>query len=193
LESDVTEIKKIEAEYTKVFRAKQQLVEKKSENEMVLQEFNEEDYSDQLALAMDVLNINLGQRFLDSEDIGVTLCIVQQLISGMNPRMKQQLFIYNDYYTVSTICFYLPFLFVIIFIIKYTFLAVLTHYYRAAKEERETEAEIQFHISYVEFFKLTYEILIHKKKKSKVTFHISDEIIYDIRLTKVNCITIFIF
>jgi prefoldin beta subunit len=36
----VTEIKKIEAEYTKVFRAKQQLVEKKSENEMVLQEFN---------------------------------------------------------------------------------------------------------------------------------------------------------
>jgi prefoldin beta subunit len=40
LESDVTEIKKIEAEYTKVFRAKQQLVEKKSENEMVLQEFN---------------------------------------------------------------------------------------------------------------------------------------------------------
>lgn len=40
LESDVAEIKKIEAEYTKVFRAKQQLVEKKSENEMVLQEFN---------------------------------------------------------------------------------------------------------------------------------------------------------
>ena len=40
MESDVTEIKKIEAEYTKVFRAKQQLVEKKSENEMVLQEFN---------------------------------------------------------------------------------------------------------------------------------------------------------
>ncbi len=36
----MTEIKKIEAEYTKVFRAKQQLVEKKSENEMVLQEFN---------------------------------------------------------------------------------------------------------------------------------------------------------
>jgi prefoldin beta subunit len=40
LESDVTEIKKIEAEYTKVFSAKQSLVEKKSENEMVLQEFN---------------------------------------------------------------------------------------------------------------------------------------------------------
>ena len=36
----MAEIKKIEAEYTKVFRAKQQLVEKKSENEMVLQEFN---------------------------------------------------------------------------------------------------------------------------------------------------------
>ena len=36
----MTEIKKIEAEYTKVFRAKQQLVEKKRENEMVLQEFN---------------------------------------------------------------------------------------------------------------------------------------------------------
>jgi len=40
LEADVTEIKKIEAEYTKVFSAKQSLVEKKSENEMVLQEFN---------------------------------------------------------------------------------------------------------------------------------------------------------
>ena len=40
LETDVTEIKKIEAEYTKVFSAKQSLVEKKSENEMVLQEFN---------------------------------------------------------------------------------------------------------------------------------------------------------
>jgi prefoldin beta subunit len=40
LEADVTEIKKIEAEYTKVFSAKQSLVEKKSENEMVLAEFN---------------------------------------------------------------------------------------------------------------------------------------------------------
>ena len=40
LETDVTEIKKIEAEYTKVFAAKQSLVEKKSENEMVLAEFN---------------------------------------------------------------------------------------------------------------------------------------------------------
>ena len=40
LETDVTEIKKIEAEYTKVYSAKQSLVEKKSENEMVLAEFN---------------------------------------------------------------------------------------------------------------------------------------------------------
>ena len=40
LETDVTEIKKIEAEYTKVYSAKQSLVEKKSENEMVLDEFN---------------------------------------------------------------------------------------------------------------------------------------------------------
>ena len=40
LETDVTEIKKIEAEYTKVYAAKQSLVEKKSENEMVLAEFN---------------------------------------------------------------------------------------------------------------------------------------------------------
>ena len=40
LESDVAEIKKIEAEYTKVYGAKQSLVEKKSENEMVLAEFN---------------------------------------------------------------------------------------------------------------------------------------------------------
>jgi prefoldin beta subunit len=40
LETDVTEIKKIEAEYTKVYGAKQSLVEKKSENEMVLAEFN---------------------------------------------------------------------------------------------------------------------------------------------------------
>ncbi len=40
LETDVTEIKKIEAEYTKVYQAKQSLVEKKSENEMVLAEFN---------------------------------------------------------------------------------------------------------------------------------------------------------
>lgn len=40
LESDVAEIKKIEAEYAKVFKAKQSLTEKKSENEMVLQEFN---------------------------------------------------------------------------------------------------------------------------------------------------------
>ena len=40
LEQDVTEIKKIEAEYTKVFQAKQSLVEKKPENEMVLAEFN---------------------------------------------------------------------------------------------------------------------------------------------------------
>jgi len=40
LEQDVTEIKKIEAEYTKVFQAKQSLVEKKSENEMVLADFN---------------------------------------------------------------------------------------------------------------------------------------------------------
>ena len=40
LEADVAEIKKIEAEYTKVFSAKQSLVEKKSENEMVLAEFN---------------------------------------------------------------------------------------------------------------------------------------------------------
>jgi prefoldin beta subunit len=39
LEADVTEIKKIEQEYTKVFKAKQSLVEKKSENEMVFQEF----------------------------------------------------------------------------------------------------------------------------------------------------------
>lgn len=36
LESDVAEIKKIEAEYTRVFQAKQSLTEKKSENEMVL-------------------------------------------------------------------------------------------------------------------------------------------------------------
>ena len=36
----MTEIKKIEAEYTKVYSAKQSLVEKKSENEMVLAEFN---------------------------------------------------------------------------------------------------------------------------------------------------------
>ena len=40
LETDVTEIKKIEAEYTKVHSVKQSLVEKKSENEMVLAEFN---------------------------------------------------------------------------------------------------------------------------------------------------------
>jgi|LauGreDrversion4_2_1035121.scaffolds.fasta_scaffold66369_7 prefoldin beta subunit len=40
LETDVMEIKKIEAEYTKVYSAKQSLVEKKSENEMVLAEFN---------------------------------------------------------------------------------------------------------------------------------------------------------
>ena len=40
LEQDVAEIKKVEAEYTKVFQAKQSLVEKKSENEMVLAEFN---------------------------------------------------------------------------------------------------------------------------------------------------------
>ena len=40
LETEVTEIKKIEQEFQKVFRAKQSLVEKKSENEMVLAEFN---------------------------------------------------------------------------------------------------------------------------------------------------------
>ena len=40
LEADVIEIKKIEAEYAKVYSAKQSLVEKKSENEMVLAEFN---------------------------------------------------------------------------------------------------------------------------------------------------------
>ncbi|TNV86296.1 hypothetical protein FGO68_gene5989 [Halteria grandinella] len=40
LESEVIEIKKIEQEFTKVFKAKQSLVEKKSENEMVLAEFN---------------------------------------------------------------------------------------------------------------------------------------------------------
>lgn len=38
MEQEVTEIKKVEQEYTKVFKAKQSLVEKKSENEMVLQE-----------------------------------------------------------------------------------------------------------------------------------------------------------
>ena len=35
LESEVTEIKKIEQEFTKVFKAKQSLIEKKSENELV--------------------------------------------------------------------------------------------------------------------------------------------------------------
>lgn len=40
LETEVTEIKKIEQEFKKVFHAKQSLVEKKSENEMVLAEFN---------------------------------------------------------------------------------------------------------------------------------------------------------
>jgi hypothetical protein len=36
---------------------------------MVLQEFNEEDYTDQLALAMDVLNINLGlDPLVDADD-----------------------------------------------------------------------------------------------------------------------------
>ena len=40
LETEVIEIKKIEQEFQKVFKAKQSLVEKKSENEMVLAEFN---------------------------------------------------------------------------------------------------------------------------------------------------------
>ena len=39
LEAEVAEIKKIEQEFTKVYKAKQSLVEKKSENEMVAQEF----------------------------------------------------------------------------------------------------------------------------------------------------------
>ena len=40
LETEVIEIKKVEQEFQKVFKAKQSLVEKKSENEMVLAEFN---------------------------------------------------------------------------------------------------------------------------------------------------------
>ncbi|CDW72495.1 UNKNOWN [Stylonychia lemnae] len=40
LEADVAEIKKIEAEFTKVYGARQTLIEKKNENEMVLSEFN---------------------------------------------------------------------------------------------------------------------------------------------------------
>ena len=40
MEAEVAEIKKIESEYTKIFGAKQQLQEKKSENEMVLTEIS---------------------------------------------------------------------------------------------------------------------------------------------------------
>ncbi len=40
MEQVVSEMKKIEAEYIKVTQAKQNLVEKKSENNLVLQEFN---------------------------------------------------------------------------------------------------------------------------------------------------------
>ncbi len=40
METEVTEIKKVEQEFQKVFKAKQSLIEKKSENEMVLAEFN---------------------------------------------------------------------------------------------------------------------------------------------------------
>ena len=40
MEADSQEIRKIEAEYQKVLQAKRALTEKKSENEMVLQEMN---------------------------------------------------------------------------------------------------------------------------------------------------------
>eukprot|EP00347_Sterkiella_histriomuscorum_P007090 403350291 len=40
MEADAAEIKKIEAEYTKIYGARQNLIEKKNENEMVLSEIN---------------------------------------------------------------------------------------------------------------------------------------------------------
>ena len=40
IEAETNEIKKIEQEYTKVVQGKRSLAEKKSENEMVMQELN---------------------------------------------------------------------------------------------------------------------------------------------------------
>jgi len=46
MEAETNEIKKIEAEYGKVVQGKRSLIEKKSENEMVLEELNMVDEDD---------------------------------------------------------------------------------------------------------------------------------------------------
>ena len=57
---------------------------------MVLQEFNEEDYTDQLALAMDVLNINLGLDPLGDADDEKSRVSGQSRHSGQSKGAKSQ-------------------------------------------------------------------------------------------------------
>ena len=81
LETDVTEIKKIEAEYTKVYSAKQSLVEKKSENEMVLAEFN--------LMSADASVYKLVGPVLAKQDVGESKANVEKRIEYITKEIER--------------------------------------------------------------------------------------------------------
>ena len=81
LETDVTEIKKIEAEYTKVYSAKQSLVEKKSENEMVLAEFN--------LMSADAAVYKLVGPVLAKQDVGESKTNVEKRIEYITKEIER--------------------------------------------------------------------------------------------------------
>ena len=81
LETDVTEIKKIEAEYTKVYSAKQSLVEKKSENEMVLAEFN--------LMSADASVYKLVGPVLAKQDVGESKTNVEKRIEYITKEIER--------------------------------------------------------------------------------------------------------
>jgi prefoldin beta subunit len=77
----VTEIKKIEAEYTKVYSAKQSLVEKKSENEMVLAEFN--------LMSADAAVYKLVGPVLAKQDVGESKTNVEKRIEYITKEIER--------------------------------------------------------------------------------------------------------
>jgi len=81
LETDVTDIKKIEAEYTKVYSAKQSLVEKKSENEMVLAEFN--------LMSADASVYKLVGPVLAKQDVGESKANVEKRIEYITKEIER--------------------------------------------------------------------------------------------------------
>ena len=81
LETDVTEIKKIEAEYTKVYSAKQSLVENKSENEMVLAEFN--------LMSADASVYKLVGPVLAKQDVGESKTNVEKRIEYITKEIER--------------------------------------------------------------------------------------------------------